>query len=41
MIMKKIEEWGDYALEKQYANILRALIPQKLQQLLFKCLYGV
>ncbi|MGO3920106.1 putative phage abortive infection protein [Acinetobacter venetianus] len=32
---EKIEEWGDYALEKQYANILRALIPQKLQQLLF------
>lgn len=31
----KIEEWGDYALEKQYTNILRALIPPKLQQLLF------
>lgn len=32
---QKIEEWGDYALEKQYANILRSLVPQKLQQLLF------
>ncbi|MGZ7881693.1 putative phage abortive infection protein [Acinetobacter soli] len=36
---EKIEEWGDYALEKQYANILRALIPQKLQQLLFLNVY--
>ena len=34
-----IEEWGDYVLEKQYANILRALIPPKLQQLLFLNVY--
>lgn len=32
---QKIEEWGDSVLEKQYANILRSLIPPKLQQLLF------
>ncbi|KHF77409.1 hypothetical protein PJ15_2470 [Acinetobacter sp. neg1] len=32
---EKIQEWGDYALEKQYTNILRSLIPLKLQQLLF------
>ncbi|WP_171262695.1 putative phage abortive infection protein [Acinetobacter sp. ANC 4470] len=31
----KIEEWGDFTLEKQYTNILRSLIPPKLQQLLF------
>ncbi|MRA04260.1 hypothetical protein F4T82_11045 [Acinetobacter lwoffii] len=32
---EKIEEWGDYILEKQYTNILRSIIPPKLQQLLF------
>ncbi|MEG0483448.1 MAG: putative phage abortive infection protein [Acinetobacter sp.] len=32
---EKIKEWGDYNLEKQYTNILRSLIPPKLQQLLF------
>lgn len=31
----KIEECGDFTLEKQYTNILRSLIPPKLQQLLF------
>lgn len=36
----KIEEWGDYALEKQYTNILRSLIPPKLQQLLFLNAYS-
>lgn len=35
----KIQEWGDYALEKQYTNILRSLIPPKLQQLLFLNVY--
>ncbi|MCG8285765.1 hypothetical protein MID07_14200 [Acinetobacter seifertii] len=36
----KIEEWGDYFLEKQYTNILRSLIPPKLQQLLFLNAYS-
>ncbi|AXY57585.1 hypothetical protein CDG60_14055 [Acinetobacter chinensis] len=31
----EIKEWGDYTLEKQYINILRSIIPPKLQQLLF------